>query len=102
MATPVIIVSPINSMACLEVNCVLSSISILGEIILLKKRNKKVETDKAWGVSTTRKLLIIVFTYFTIGLFMVFIKVNNPWINAIVPSLGFLLSTLSMPFFKKY
>ena len=80
----------------------MNSKDIEREIILLKARNKKVETDKAWEVSATRKLLIIVFTYFTIGLFMVFIKVNNPWTNAIVPSLGFLLSTLSMPFFKKY
>ena len=28
------------------------------------------------------------------------IGVNNPWLNAIIPSLGFLLSTLSLPFFK--
>ncbi len=72
------------------------------EILLIKDRNKKVEIDKAWETSNTRRFLVILFTYLTIGLFMIFMKVDKPWINAIVPSVGFLLSTLSMPFFKRF
>lgn len=64
-------------------------------------RNKRVEADKAWETSWTRKLLIIIFTYLSISLYLQFIVGINPWINAVVPSLGFLLSTLTLPYFKE-
>lgn len=67
----------------------------------IELRNKKVEMDKQWEGSWTRKILIIVFTYSTIGLYLKYIVGVDPWINAIVPTIGFLLSTLSLPFFKK-
>lgn len=70
-------------------------------IKLIEIRNKKVETDKAWETSLTRKILLISFTFLSIGLYMNAIGVNNPWLNAVIPSLGFLLSTLSLPYFKK-
>ena len=66
----------------------------------IEARNKKVELDKAWEGSWTRKLLIVLFTYATIGLYLKFIVGIDPWINAIVPTIGFLLSTLTLPFFK--
>lgn len=71
------------------------------EIILIKNRNKKVEIDKAWEISWTRKFLLIIFTYLTIGFYLSAINIDKPWLNAIVPSIGFLLSTLTLPFFKK-
>ena len=67
----------------------------------VEDRNKRVEIDKAWEGSWTRKILIIVFTYATIGIYLKFIVGIDPWINAIVPTIGFLLSTLSLPYFKK-
>ena len=67
----------------------------------IEDRNKNVEKDKAWETSYTRKILIIIFTYFSIVLYLYFIVGIDPWINAIVPALGFLLSTLSLPFFKE-
>ena len=67
----------------------------------LEKRNRNVEQDKAWETSYTRKILIIFFTYFSIALYLYFIVGIDPWINAIVPALGFLLSTLSLSFFKQ-
>jgi len=70
-------------------------------IKIIENRNQKVEIDKAWETSLTRKFLLIIFTFLSIGLYMNAIGVNNPWFNAVVPSLGFLLSTLSLPFFKK-
>lgn len=66
----------------------------------IESRNKKVETDKAWETSYSRKGLLIVFTYVAIGLYLDAIEVSEPWLNAIVPSLGFLLSTLTLPFFR--
>jgi len=72
------------------------------EIKTIKQRNKKVENDKAWETSFFRKLVIFVLTYFVIVLFMYFAKINNAFINAIVPAIGFLLSTLTLPIIKKW
>ena len=71
------------------------------EIQKLKARNKKVELDKAWETSWTRKIIIFVLTYFVIVIFFFFAQLPNPLINSIVPSLAFVISTLSIPFFKK-
>ncbi len=69
-------------------------------IAAIEQRNKTVEADKAWESSKARKLLIAIFTYLIISIYMVLIHVPHPWINAIVPTIGFLLSTLTMPLFK--
>lgn len=66
----------------------------------IEKRNSRVESDKAWSDSWTRKILIALFTYLSIGLYFEYILEIDPWLNAIVPTLGFLLSTLTLPFFK--
>lgn len=68
----------------------------------IEERNRRVEADKDWEESLTRRFLLIVFTYLAVGLYMDAIDVERPWINAIVPSLGFLLSTLTLPFFKRW
>ncbi|HMS22797.1 MAG TPA: hypothetical protein PKA38_03465 [Candidatus Levybacteria bacterium] len=67
----------------------------------IEQRNNNVEKDKAWETSSFRKVLIALFTYIAIALYLKFIVGINPWINAIVPSVGFLLSTLTLPYFKK-
>lgn len=67
----------------------------------IKERNRRVERDKAWETSWTRKILVAVLTYIVVVLFFIFAKLPNPFINAIVPTLGFLLSTLSISFVKK-
>lgn len=66
----------------------------------IEKRNREVELNKSWEGSWARKLLIIIFTYLSIALYLKFIVGIDPWINAVVPSLGFLLSTLTLPYFK--
>jgi hypothetical protein len=70
-------------------------------IIALEKRNKRVELDKGWETSIERRVLLIVFTYISIGAYMWIIEVASPWLNAVIPSLGFLLSTLTLPLFKR-
>ena len=67
----------------------------------IEQRNKKVELDKAWETSWTRIIIIAILTYLTIVLFFYFAQLPKPFINSIVPSTGFVLSTLSLPFFKK-
>ena len=70
------------------------------EVAQIQERNRRVEKDKVWETSYTRRMLLILFTYLAIGLYLQAIGVNNPWLNAIVPAVGFLLSTLTLPFFK--
>ena len=67
----------------------------------IEERNRLVEQNKAWETSWTRKVLLIIFTYLSIALYLKFVVGINPWINAVVPSIGFLLSTLTLPWFKK-
>ena len=67
----------------------------------IEKRNKKVESDKAWETSITRRFLLMLFTYLTIGFYLQAIKIPQPWLNSIVPAIAFMLSTLTLPLFKK-
>lgn len=66
----------------------------------IEERNKRVELNKGWETSLTRKVLISIFTYLSIALYLKFIVRIDPWINAIVPTVGFLLSTLTLSYFK--
>ena len=68
----------------------------------IEERNKSVEIDKAWETSWTRRLLIVAFTYLAIGIFLSIVNVEKPWLAAIVPAIGFTLSTITMPFFKRW
>lgn len=70
------------------------------EIIEIKQRNARVEADKAWETSLARKILVAILTYVVVVLFFVAAELPKPFINPIVPTLGFLLSTLSISYFK--
>jgi len=72
------------------------------EIKAIKERNLRVEADKAWETSVARKILIAIFTYVVIVIFFVLAELPNPYINALITAVAFVLSTLSMPYFKKY
>ncbi len=70
------------------------------EIIKIKERNQRVESDKAWETSWSRKIVIAGVTYIAIALFFYITGFNNPWKGAVVPTVGFLLANMSIPFFK--
>lgn len=65
-------------------------------------RNRNVEADKNWETSKTRRLVLMFFTYISIGLYLQAINITYPWLNAIVPAIGFFLSTLTLPFIKRF
>ena len=67
----------------------------------IEERNKSVEADKAWETSWTRRGLLVFFTYIAIGVYLAAIDIERPWLNAIIPAVAFMISTLTMPFFKK-
>ena len=67
------------------------------EIEKIKERNKKVEADKAWETSLTRKICICILTYIVVVVYSILIKnVTNIWLSSLVPVIGFTLSTLSL------
>ncbi len=72
------------------------------EIEQIKERNRRVELDKAWETSLTRKVVILCLTYVVTVLFFYAAQLPSPFLNAIVPSIGFFLSTLTVPVFKKW
>lgn len=67
----------------------------------IEERNQRVETDKAWETSWTRRGLLTLFTYLAMGAYMWVIDISRPWLNAVVPAVAFMLSTLTVPFFKR-
>lgn len=71
------------------------------EVQKIKQRNLRVETDKAWETSKTRRTIIAILTYAVVLVFLIIIKIPNPALNALIPVAGFLLSTLTLSFFKK-
>ena len=72
------------------------------EIEEIRKRNQRVEADKAWETSWTRKIVVSILTYIVIVVFFYFAGLPKPFINAIVPAVAFVLSTLTVPLFKKW
>lgn len=72
------------------------------EVEIIKQRNKRVEADKAWEVSWTRRLFIAASTYVIAGIWLMLIRDTYPWLKAFVPTGGYLLSTLSLPFVKQW
>ena len=72
------------------------------DIDKIKERNKKVEADKAWEVSGFRRGIIVVFTYFIAVVFMTSVKIEKPFINALIPTGGYFLSTLTLRPLKKW
>ena len=67
------------------------------EIEQIKQRNKKVELDKAWETSLTRKICIMILTYIVVIVYSLLIQnTNNIALSSLVPVIGFTLSTLSL------
>ena len=72
------------------------------EIEKIKARNKKVEKDKAWETSLTRKVTIAILTYLVVVLYSYLIsRFSNIFLTSLVPVIGFLLSTLSLNLIRK-
>jgi hypothetical protein len=72
------------------------------EIEIIKERNLKVEADKAWETSYFRILLISVATYVIAVKLLYFIGVQDYYLSALMPALGYFISTQSLPFIKKW
>ena len=72
------------------------------EIENIKKRNKRVELDKAWETSWTRRVCIMILTYIVVVIYSFVIKnTDNIFLSSLVPVIGFMLSTLSLKAVRK-
>ncbi len=77
-------------------------INLEQDIRVIKERNLQVEADKAWELSWTRRIVIAVGIYLIAAFWLRIIGVSNIFQNAVVPAVGYLLSTLSLPFVKQW
>lgn len=69
----------------------------------IEQRNKRVEEDKAWETSFTRRLCIAILTYIVVVIYSYTIsKINNIFLSSLVPVIGFTLSTISLSGIRKY
>lgn len=72
------------------------------EINEIKERNKRVELDKKWETSGTRKICIMILTYLVVVIYTYATKeISNMWLSSLVPVMGFGLSTLSLKGIRK-
>ncbi len=75
---------------------------LLERIEKLEARNRRVEADKAWETSWVRRLAIMLLTYVLVVVYLHFVVRIDPWLNAVVPAAGYLLSTLTISALKQY
>ena len=68
----------------------------------IEERNLRVTSDKAWETSGTRRSVIAAMTYVVIVVFLKMIQAPLPWLSALVPCVGYLISTLTLPLLKRY
>ena len=72
------------------------------EIAAIKERNRRVEADKAWERSGFRILSITVATYIIASVVMYAIGIANYLLSALIPAIGYFLSTQSLPIIKRW
>ena len=72
------------------------------EIEQIQERNRRVELDKAWETSFTRRAIIAITTYIVATIWLLIIENDKPFLNALIPFGGYIFSTWSLPFAKRW
>ncbi len=68
----------------------------------IEERNKRVELDKRWETSWSRKICIMILTYIIVIIYSYLVRnYDNILFSSIVPVIGFILSTLSLKLIRK-
>ena len=70
-------------------------------VALIEARNAHVSYNKAWEISWTRRGLIAGITYVFAFILLNILGHDGAWKHALVPVMGYLVSTLSLPAVKK-
>lgn len=72
------------------------------EMASLRERNRRVESDKAWETSWTRTVSVAIVTYVVASIVLYIIGTANYFLGALVPTVGYILSTQSLPVVKNW
>jgi hypothetical protein len=76
--------------------------SLEQDIADIKTRNSRVEAEKAWEGSLSRIASVCAITYVSAVALLYSIGADRVLLGALMPVLGFLLSTLSLPPLKRW
>ncbi|MBV9349590.1 MAG: hypothetical protein JO026_02465 [Patescibacteria group bacterium] len=71
------------------------------QLRLIQKRNERVEAEKAWETSLLRVCLIMAITYAIAAFLLISIDSMHPWGTALIPTVGFFLSTQTLPAIRR-
>lgn len=72
------------------------------EIKKIQERNQRVEADKKWEVCLVRRFSITMLTYIFATIWLVSIGNVHPFLNAVIPAVGYFLSTLTLTVIKSW
>jgi len=72
------------------------------EVNSIKERNERVELDKAWETSAFRIAVVLIMTYIITAVVFYFIGVKSYLLSALIPAVGYYVSTQSLPFIKRW
>ena len=75
---------------------------IEGDVRALKERNARVEAEKAWETSYVRTFSVAAITYVVAAGVLYFIGAQNVLLGALVPTVGYILSTQSLPAIRRW
>jgi len=76
--------------------------SLEAAVQAILERNRRVEAEKAWEVSITRRLFIALMTYAGAVLLFWSLGLPTPLLQAFIPSIAYFFSTLSLPWVKEW
>ena len=65
------------------------------------ERNARVEAEKAWEVSLTRRLFLMLLIYLIAAVLLRLTGEPRYLLLSLIPAMGYLFSTLSLPWLKK-
>jgi hypothetical protein len=74
----------------------------MSDLDSILQRNARVEADKAWETSWARKIMICVLTYVFLLIYLPMLGHDKAYLHATVPVFGYLFSTITIPFIKKW
>ncbi len=77
----------------------LSNIEEMTQKLVLIDKYYQLQT--AWEKSAMRTILIAITTYILSAIFLYILNFQYFYINAVLPTVGFMLTTLSIPFIKR-
>ncbi|MDA1208610.1 MAG: hypothetical protein O2904_01090 [bacterium] len=79
-------------------------INLESRIQAIEDRNARVEADKGWEVSWTRRITVMIITYVTACAFLAATGAEHSraYLPAFVPALAYLASTISIPPLRRW